>query len=163
MRLRPDPVHGQMTVGTAPMMVLGRRSRQRLSGIGGANRSFARISCGVHSAEPPAPESVGDRTNLVPCGSPVACRGHHDLVLENMALRQQLQMVQRAPRPRLRIFATGCPCASPHVLFASGDAGVHGRFKPGRPAGSLKQRIDTCTSVPLRSRMRFDCSTPLFR
>jgi transposase InsO family protein len=32
----------------------------------------------------------------------VACRGHHDLVLENMALRQQLRVLQRAARPRLR-------------------------------------------------------------
>ena len=32
----------------------------------------------------------------------VTCRGHQDLVLENMALRQQLRMLQRAARPRLR-------------------------------------------------------------
>jgi hypothetical protein len=30
------------------------------------------------------------------------CRGHHDLVLENIALRQQLRTVQRARRPHLR-------------------------------------------------------------
>ncbi|HET9830563.1 MAG TPA: helix-turn-helix domain-containing protein [Vicinamibacterales bacterium] len=30
------------------------------------------------------------------------CRGHHDLVLENMALRQQLQTLQRDTRPHLR-------------------------------------------------------------
>jgi hypothetical protein len=32
----------------------------------------------------------------------VACRGHHDLVLENIALRQQLRMLQRGARARLR-------------------------------------------------------------
>jgi transposase InsO family protein len=32
----------------------------------------------------------------------VACRGHHDLVLENMALRQQMRVLQRAAHPRLR-------------------------------------------------------------
>ena len=32
----------------------------------------------------------------------VACHGHQDLVLENMALRQQLRMLQRAAHPRLR-------------------------------------------------------------
>jgi hypothetical protein len=36
MRLPPAPLHGQMTPGPAQMMVLGRRSRQRASRIGGA-------------------------------------------------------------------------------------------------------------------------------
>lgn len=40
---------------------------------------------------------------LVVRGIAVACRGHHDLVLENMALRQQLQILQRATHPQLRI------------------------------------------------------------
>ncbi len=30
------------------------------------------------------------------------CGGHHDLVLENIALRQQLRILQRAPQPHLR-------------------------------------------------------------
>jgi len=33
----------------------------------------------------------------------MACRGHHDLLLENMALRQQLRVLQRAAHPRLPI------------------------------------------------------------
>ena len=33
----------------------------------------------------------------------VACRGHHDVVLENLALRHQLRTLQRrVKRPRLR-------------------------------------------------------------
>jgi hypothetical protein len=33
----------------------------------------------------------------------LGCRGHHDLVLENLALRQQLHALRRAAkRPRLR-------------------------------------------------------------
>jgi transposase InsO family protein len=32
----------------------------------------------------------------------VPCRGHHDVVLENIALRQQLRVLQRAAHPRLR-------------------------------------------------------------
>jgi transposase InsO family protein len=38
---------------------------------------------------------------LVVRGVLVACRGHHDLVLENMALRQQLRVLQRTARPRV--------------------------------------------------------------
>jgi hypothetical protein len=33
---------------------------------------------------------------------PLACRGHEDIVLENIALRHQLWTLQRAARPRLR-------------------------------------------------------------
>jgi putative transposase len=46
--------------------------------------------------------SVIELISLVVRGIVVACRGHHDVVLENMALRQQLRILQRAARPRLR-------------------------------------------------------------
>ena len=46
--------------------------------------------------------SVVERILLVVRGVVVACRGRYDVVLENMALRQQLRMLQRGARPRLR-------------------------------------------------------------
>jgi transposase InsO family protein len=59
------------------------------------------IPSGVDSAEPWRQNlSVIELVFLIVRGIVVACRGHHDLVVENMALRQQLRVLQRTTRPR---------------------------------------------------------------
>jgi len=51
----------------------------------------------------PHDQNVPDMIGLIGRALALACRGHHELVLENLALRQQLRAVKRTTsRPHLR-------------------------------------------------------------
>jgi putative transposase len=75
----------------------------------GADRDlwFARIRAGTPRVDPPCHErhnrGVLNMVALLIRAVGLACRGHHELVLENLALRQQLNALKRrTSRPQLR-------------------------------------------------------------
>ena len=68
---------------------------------------FARIRAGAPRVDPPCHErhnrGVLNMVALLIRAVGLACRGHHELVLENLALRQQLHALKRTTsRPQLR-------------------------------------------------------------
>src|ERR1700704_1526001 len=68
---------------------------------------FARIRAGTARVDPPCHErhnrGVLNMVALLIRAVGLACRGHHELLLENLALRQQLHALKRTTsRPQLR-------------------------------------------------------------
>ena len=100
----------------------------------------------------------------------VACRGHHDVVLENLALRHQLRTLQRrVKRPHLRT-VTACfgsywrpPGASGgRHWFSSDPTRLSAGIAPGCVGGGLSAQDATAPVVP-RSILTSPDSSPTWQ